>query len=255
MQDKVIIGVDLGGTNVTVGRIKGLQIEQLEKTFITAKSEDMNVVLNEVIETIEKVFTDEVAGIGVGVPSLVDADTGIVYDVQNIPSWKEVHLMKILEKRFGVPVFVENDANCFAAGEKFFGKAQNAKNFVGLIIGTGMGAGIVINDHLYSGKNCGAGEFGMLPFKDSIFEEYCSGQYFQNNYNIKGQDLYNRAKEGDAEALQIFREFGRNLGVGITAILYSLDPELIVLGGSVSKSYEFFRILCGDNWQISHING
>lgn len=241
MQDKVIIGVDLGGTNVTVGRIKGMQIEQLEKTFISSKDEDGNVILQEVIDTIEKVFNDEVVGIGVGVPSLVDSEIGVVYDVQNIPSWKEIHLKDILEKRFNVPVFVENDANCFAAGEKFFGKAKNVANFVGLIIGTGMGAGIIINHHLYSGKNCGAGEFGMLPFRDSIFESYCSGQYFQKNFNMSGEELYNRAHKGDPEAIEIFCEFGRNLGIGITAILYSLDPELIILGGSVSKSYEFFQ--------------
>ena len=241
MQDKVIIGVDLGGTNVTVGRIKEGEIEQLEKTFISAKNIDENVVLQEVIMTIKKVFTDDVVGIGVGVPSIVDFEKGIVYDVQNIPSWKEVHLKYILENQFKVPVYVENDANCFAAGEKFYGKAKDVSNLVGLIIGTGMGAGIIINDHLYSGRNSGAGEFGMLPFRESNFEAYCSGQFFENNYSIKGEELYKKAQAGNRESLRIFNEFGQNLGVGITAILYSIDPEMIVLGGSVSKSYEFFK--------------
>jgi len=241
MQDKVVIGVDLGGTNVTVGRINGMELEQLEKTFISAKTDNPQVVIDEITETIKKVLTDNVVGIGIGVPSLVDAETGVVFDVQNIPSWKEVHLKTIIEKKFNLPVFIENDANCFAAGEKFFGKAQEVDNFVGLIVGTGMGAGIFINGHLYAGQNCGAGEFGMLPYKDSIFESYCSGQYFMDNYDCKGEELYNRAKNGDQEALTIFDDFGRNLGVGITAILYALDPEMIVLGGSVSKSYEFFK--------------
>ncbi len=241
MQDKVIIGVDLGGTNVTVGRIEGLEIVRLEKTFISADNDNGQVVIDEVIDTISKVFTDQVAGIGVGVPSLVDSEKGVVHDVQNIPAWKEIPLKSILENKFNVPVYIENDANCFAAGEKFFGKAKNADNFVGLVIGTGMGGGIFINGHLYSGENCGAGEFGMLPFKESVFEAYCCGQYFQDFYDIKGEELYKRAKQGDAEALAIFRDFGRNLGIGITAILYAFDPEMIVLGGSVSKSWEFFQ--------------
>ena len=241
MQDKVIIGVDLGGTNVTVGRIKGMQIEQLEKKNISARHKDEEIVINEVIETIEKVYTNEVEGIGVGVPSLVDSNRGIVYDVQNIPAWKEVNLKDIIENKFEVSAFIENDANCFAAGEKFFGKARTAKNFVGLIIGTGMGAGIFINNHLYTGNNCGAGEFGMLPFRDDIFESYCSGQYFTKNYNVRGEELFRRAKAGNQEARTIFNEFGRNLGVGIIAILYSIDPEMIVLGGSVSKSFEYFK--------------
>ena len=241
MQDKLVIGVDLGGTNVTVGRFNGGELEQLEKKFISAKAEKPEVVLGEIIETIQKVFTEKVVGIGIGVPSLVDGDSGIVYDVQNIPSWKEVHLKSIIEEKFKVPVYIENDANCFAAGEKYFGKAQDVNNFVGLIVGTGMGAGIFVNGHLYTGQNCGAGEFGMLPYKDKVFESYCSGQYFIDNYDCKGEELYTRAKNGDEEALLIFADFGRNLGVGITAILYALDPEMIVLGGSVSKSYEFFK--------------
>ncbi len=241
MQDKVIIGVDLGGTNVTVGRIEGMEIVKLEKTFITANNDNGQVIIDEVIDTISKVFTGEVAGIGVGVPSLVDSQKGVVYDVQNIPAWTEVPLKSLLEDKFNVPVYIENDANCFAAGEKFFGKAENARNFVGLIIGTGMGAGIFIDGHLYSGENCGAGEYGMFSYKESVFEAYCCGQYFENFYDIKGEELYNRAKQGDEEAITIFRDFGRNLGIGITAILYALDPEMIVLGGSVSKSWDFFQ--------------
>ncbi|MBN2281707.1 MAG: ROK family protein [Candidatus Marinimicrobia bacterium] len=256
MQDKIVIGVDLGGTNVAVGRINGMEMEQLEKKLISARDKNQETVLHEVIETIEKVYNDQVDGIGIGVPSLVDGEKGIVYDVQNIPSWKEVHLKEILQQRFKVPVFIGNDANCFAAGEKFFGKAREVENFVGLVIGTGMGAGVFINGHLYTGQNCGAGEFGMLPYKDKIFESYCSGQYFVENYKIKGEELYHRAKNGDSEALQIFNEFGKNLGVGITAILYALDPEMIIIGGSVSQSFEFFQKRMWDQLQgfaYSHV--
>ncbi len=241
MQDKTIIGVDLGGTNVTVGKVDGLEISQLEKKFISANHTDQNVVLKEITDTIDKVYDNTVDGIGVGVPSLVDSEKGIVYDVQNIPAWKEVFLKSILEEKYNVPVYIENDANCFAAGEKYFGAGQDEDNMIGLIIGTGMGAGIFINGHLYTGRNSGAGEFGMLPFRESVFESYCSGQFFVENYGLKGETVYKLAKKGDQNALSMFNELGQNLGIGIMAILYAFDPDLIILGGSVSKSYDFFQ--------------
>ncbi len=240
MQEKVIIGVDLGGTNVSVGRIGGLVIEKKSKINISADQNE-ELVVSEIIETIKKVFTENVQGIGVGVPGVVDSVNGIVYDVQNIPSWKEVQLKDILTKHFNVPVYIENDANCFAVGEKYFGKAMNYQNCVGLILGTGMGAGIIINNHLYSGKNCGAGEFGMLPYKESNYEAYCSGQFFRKKYTMDGADVFKKAELGDKKAIDIFREFGENLGNGIKAILYTLDTDMIVLGGSVSKSYKYFK--------------
>src|SRR5690606_24955530 len=112
------------------------------------------------------------------VPSVVDVDKGIVYDVQNIPSWKEVPLKAIMEERYGVPVQVNNDANCFALGEKYFGQGRDSKAFIGLTLGTGLGAGIILNDKLYAGPNCGAGEFGMVPYLDYHYEYYASGQFF-----------------------------------------------------------------------------
>jgi glucokinase len=83
----------------------------------------------------------------------VDVEKGIVYSVINIPSWHEVPLKQILEDRFGLPVFVNNDANCFAMGELYYGSGRGYRHLVGLIVGTGLGAGIVVNGRLYSGAN------------------------------------------------------------------------------------------------------
>jgi glucokinase len=198
-------------------------------------------VIEEVGAAIDRVFDPDVAGIGVGVPSVVDVEKGIVYDVQNIPSWKEVPLKDVLEKRFGRPVYVNNDANCFAIGEKYFGRGQKFRHLVGLIIGTGLGAGIVLNDRLYSGPNCGAGEFGMIPYKDSILEHYCSGQYFVRAHGVRGEDLFVKASQGDPEALEIFNRFGSYLGDALMIIMLAVDPEAIILGGSVSRSFSLFE--------------
>jgi len=235
-----ILGIDLGGTNVRVGRVKNDSIEKIATTKITSDGTE-EIILNEICQTIDNVIQTDVKGIGVGVPSVIDIKNGIVYDVQNIPSWKEVHLKEYLEKKYNIPTYINNDANCFAVGEKYFGKAKEYENVVGLIIGTGLGAGLILNNKLYSGQNCGAGEFGMITFKEHNYEYYCSGQFFSLGHSIKGTILYEMAKRSESKALQIFSEFGSNLGEAIKLILYTIDPQMIVLGGSLSKSFAFFK--------------
>lgn len=241
MQNNIVLGVDLGGTNIRVGKIKDNNIIDLYSQRISSQSDDEQVVIDEVISSIEKVFDESVVGIGIGVPSVVDNDTGIVYDVQNIPSWKAVPLRDIVTDRFKVPVFINNDANCFVAGEKYFGKVKSYKNIVGLIMGTGFGAGLILNNKLYNGTNCGAGEFGMVSYRESIYESYCCGQFFANEYNLTGEEVYNLAAAGDKKGLQVFEEFGYHIGNALKMMLFTVDPEIIVLGGSVSKAFKFFE--------------
>jgi len=235
-----IIGVDLGGTNARAGLIENNSLVNVESIPITKTMNAMDVV-DDITNLIERLSASEIDGIGVGVPSVVDVEKGIVYDVQNIPSWKEVPLKKLLEAKLHVPVYVNNDANCFAIGEKYFGKGKDHDNVVGLIVGTGLGAGIIINSKLYAGRNCGAGEFGCVAYRDKNYEYYCSGQFFTNVYHTTGEELFEKAKRGDKEAVRIFSEFGANLGQAIKLIMYTIDPEIIILGGSVSKSFEMFK--------------
>jgi glucokinase len=240
MARETIIGIDLGGTKVSIGRVEDGRIVRHVSAAVTAQGSEQQVV-DEVVGTLEQVFDPDVVGIGVGVPSVVDVDKGIVYDVQNIPAWKAVGVKEILERRFGRPVYVNNDANCFAVGEKYFGKGKKYHHLVGLIVGTGLGAGIILNGRLYSGPNCGAGEFGMIPYKDSILEHYASGQYFTRSHSIRGEEVHSRAQRGDRKALAIFESFGAFFGDAIITIMLAVDPEAIILGGSVSKDLPFFE--------------
>jgi glucokinase len=240
MKEKSIIGVDLGGTNIRVGKVNKNNIIDVYSQQITANGSEEKI-LSEIINSIYKIFDDSVLGIGVGVPSVVDIKTGIVYDVQNIPSLKEVKLKKILEEEFEAPTYINNDANCFAAGEKYFGAGKNYNDIVGLIIGTGLGAGIYTDGKLYCGANCGAGEFGMLPYKDGVYEDYCSGKYFTNNLKTTGEKIFLNAEKGDKDAIKIFSDFGTNLGHAVSAILLTIDPEIIILGGSVSIAFKYFK--------------
>jgi len=237
---KTVIGVDLGGTNVRAGRVEGQKITAASSRAISSRAA-AGIVVDEIFATIDEVFDKNAAGIGIGVPSIVDVERGIVFTVENIPSWKEVHLKDMLEKRFKVPAFVNNDANCFALGEFYFGKGRGSRHMVGLIIGTGIGAGIIVNGHLYAGANCGAGEIGTIPYKDRTIEYYASGSAFKFVYNENGGDLFERASRGDAYALEIFARHGYEVGHAIMTALYAYDPEIIVLGGSVSKALPFYE--------------
>jgi glucokinase len=144
-------------------------------------------------------------------------------------------------QRFSTPVYVNNDANCFAIGVHKFGVGRPYKNMVGITLGTGVGGGIVINGQLFSGINSAAGEWCSVPYLDKNFESYCSGKFFQNHYNSKPKALAKLALQGDPTANRAFEEFGHHLGELLKVILYSLAPEAIVLGGSIRKTYPLFK--------------
>ncbi|WP_337968257.1 ROK family protein [uncultured Flavobacterium sp.] len=238
MSERKIIGVDMGGTKIHTSLILGKEIIS-ECILDTPAKESEKVVLDRLIKAIEQVYQPGCEGIGIGVPSVVDWKEGIVYDVVAIPSWKEVHVKKILEDHFKIPVYVNNDSNCFALGENFFGKGIDTANFVGVTIGTGLGSGIIIENKLYQGVNTGAGEIGSISYKDGIIEQYCASEFFISR-GLDGEELYLKAKKGDPEALEIFKDYGKNLSEVVKIVLYAYDPETIILGGSISNAYEFF---------------
>lgn len=113
MDHKAVIGIDLGATNIRGGLVNGKEITGIHAMPVRSKGA-VEEVLEDIFSIADPLMNGEVNGIGIGVPSVVDVEKGIVYDVQNIPSWKEVPLKAIMEERYKVPVFVNNDANCFA---------------------------------------------------------------------------------------------------------------------------------------------
>lgn len=236
-----LIGIDLGGTKVNVGLVENGKVVDKRYSLIPADSDNVMDVVNVIVEKVKELPLDGVSGIGIGIPGLVDKENGIAYDVMNIKAWKKVELRKLLESELMIPVYMDNDANCFAMGEYQFTAGKLVKSMVGLAIGTGMGAGIVNDGRLLKDACGGAGEFGMISYLDADYERYCSGQFFKNKYNTNGEVMAERAREGDEEAKNAFNEFGRHLGNAIKMIKYAIDPEKIVIGGSVSKSHELFE--------------
>ena len=239
MTNNKYLGVDIGGTKVQVGVVQAGKLIQ-EAHFETSATAPQEQILAELAQGLAPLVAG-VAGIGIGVPGLVDEENGIVHNVQNIPSWREVHLKQYLASYFSKPVYLTNDANAFAVGEKMYGQGRPYANLVGLALGTGLGAGIIINHQVYSGTLSSAGEFGCIPYRDKTLEDYCSGKFFGQRTGRAGAAWHALAEQGDAEALALFAEFGRHLGRAIHIILYTLSPEAIFLGGSVSRGFDYFR--------------
>lgn len=233
------IGVDLGGTKIRAGVI-GPDNKVVESRTECCRSDSSKEgVIAQIADLISTYFNDGTELIGIGVPAIVDAD-GVVYDCVNIPSWDRVELKAELEKRFGVPVKVNNDCNCFALGVHASEISRDYRDLVCMTLGTGVGAGIILDGKLYTGRNCGAGEIGTIQYKGSNYESWCSSNFFHMK-GITGKDAFTAAEAGDPEALKVWDEFGFHVGELLKMCLFAYDPEAIVIGGSISNAYKYFE--------------
>ncbi len=232
------LSIDLGGTNIRIAQVENGKCMNRTSVSCPAQAES-DTLLNVLSQLIQSRMTSTVTGIGVGVPSIVDAEKGIVYNATNISSWKEVHLKEFLEDKFRMQVAVENDCNCFALGEYIYGTDQSCRNMVGITLGTGIGSGIIIDGKLYGGQYRGAGEIGSLPYLDSDFEHYCSSGFFVQK-GTTGAAAASQADLHDPEALELWKEFGRHLGNMLKAVLFAYAPQVIVLGGGIASGFPLF---------------
>lgn len=237
---KNVIGIDLGGTSIDCGRIEEARIAG-HLTTATQGHIGGQKTLDLLKSLIAELITEETEAVGIGVPSVVDRDKGIVYNVQNIAGWDEVHLKEAIEAEFGIPVFVDNDANCFAYGEKIYGKGQRFRNFVGVTLGTGLGAGIIQDHRLLSDANCGSGEFGEIPYMGTRLEEFCGSRFFPATAGLSGKKLAEKARNGEEAALKVFDEYGKHLAYLVKIIVLVLDPQAIIFGGSIARSFDLFK--------------
>jgi glucokinase len=239
MTPSPVIGIDLGGTNCRGGIIEENELHQLLSKKINSKG-SAEEVRDELFSFTDQLMHEKVKAIGIGVPGLVNRAEKMVYDVVYIPSWKKVPLQQWMEGRYRIPVFINNDANCFALGEYYFGKGKGHHSMIGVTLGTGLGTGLILQNKLYEGQSGGAGEFGMVDYLDHTVEYYSSGQFFQNVHQIDGEIVFENAKKGDPHSLKMYDELGTHFGNAIKTMLYALDVDLIVIGGSVRYGYPYF---------------
>ena len=236
-----LIGVDLGGTKVAAGKVTGTTLTKQVLEKLDQSSQDPMDAVEIIARLIRKLMDDRVGGIGVGVPGLVDRQSGTVYDVLNIPNWKEIPLGSILEERFGIPVHIDNDSNCFAMGEYRYGTFSGHRDFVGITLGTGMGAGIIKNGTLIPDAHCCSGEFGTISYLDGIYEHYTGSFFFSRTYGKSGEEMAAAAARRDSKALKAFEEYGGHLGNAIKTIIMAVDPPLVIIGGSLAKAHSYYE--------------
>ena len=239
MQQTSLVVIDLGGTKINFGLYRAGHIEHnIVKPFDATLSVKDSILF--IKQCIDEIKASDTRGIAIGVPSIVDVKQGIVFDAANIKSWEKVYLKDELEALLKLPVYINNDVNCFVQGEHLLKQSEGFQDMVGLCLGTGLGSGIVLQNNVYSGVNGCAGEVGNFSYLDSCLDDYCSGQFFKNNYFESGEILAKKAHAGDKEALAAFEQFGQHLSVAISHLMLILDPQIIVIGGSVAKSFDLF---------------
>lgn len=238
--NRMLLGIDIGGTTINMGLVKGSDIVVKKTVPSFAKEWNKQQTLDYLCEQISGIITPEVEHIGIGVPTLVDPARGIAYQAANIPSWDEVNIKAAVEKRFGIPVSVNNDSNCFALGAAAMLGARE-KVVVGITLGTGLGVGVIVDGKLLDGTHCGVGEIGALPYNGHDYEEFCSKKFFTARH-IGGKEAYDQAENGSPDALAAFEEFGRHLGEFLAVVMYAYDADRIILGGGVANSYKHFKV-------------
>ena len=246
---KNVVGVDLGGTNIKVALVtkKGRIIRKCETP--TEARKGTKAVINNIISAINEVKSGKILGIGIGSPGPMDYKKGIIANPVNLP-FRNVPLKKIMQKNFSLPVFLDNDANCFALGEAIFGAGKKYQNVVSITLGTGVGGGVIIDKKIYHGRG-NAAELGHMTIKfDGLkarshnhgdIEEYVSARGISRIFGGSNPYSISRlALAGNKKAIKAFEEMGYYLGIELANIIYAFDPDIIVVGGKISNSWKFF---------------
>lgn len=262
-----ILGIDVGGTTIKFGVVQESKTIY-ELTLPTYAYENPNKVLSQLKSGVKKIFevydTSKFLGIGIGFPGKVDTETGIVTSAPNFKNWKKIQVRKSLNS-YKLPIFIDNDANCAALGELYFGAGKNYNNFIMVTLGTGVGGGIILNKKLFRGESGGAGEIGHISIdysgpkckcgRKGCVEAYAGNSYIKqrtiqklNEYPdslilklvehnleaIEPKVIYEAAKKNDELAIKILEETGYYLGIGLANIANTLDVKTFIIGGGTS---------------------
>lgn len=241
MPGKNIIGIDLGGTKCAIARFANPAMIQEDYRQIPTRAHDgFSAVLDDIVEAVMQMRTPDTLAIGIGVPGLVRQPDGVVLNAPNISESKDIPVKKILEERLGLPVFVGNDANCFVLAEARLGSAKGYKTVIGITFGTGVGGGIVIDGKLFEGAHGYAAEIGhmlMIPGhppyetddKRGEVEQFLSGTAMGKRCTAASTpEDYLEGAVCSFMQPEIFRE----VAWLCTNLIYLLDPDVIVFGGS-----------------------
>ena len=246
-----LIGVDLGGTAIKLGRFSqsGELLADLEVP--TPQPPLPGAVVIAIVEAIQRLDPDRLAPVvGVGLPGPMDASGRVARVCINLPGWQQVPLAEWLEPQLQREVTLANDGNCALMGEAWRGAAQGFSDVLLLTLGTGVGGGVLLGGQLFTGHGGAAAEPGLIsvdpegPLCNSgnrgSLEQFCSIAGLGRLSSLPPRQLSDRAAAGDAEALEVWRRYGRWLGIGLSSLIYVLTPELVLIGGGLSAASEHF---------------
>ena len=271
MKRDLVIGVDLGGTNVNSavvddgGRISHRAWQSISGSRTAGEVIDRLVTCIEM--TMDSCGRGRVAGVGVGTPGLIPEDSGIVVYAPNVPEWVDLPLQSILRERLGLPVAIENDANAAAIGEHWVGSAAGKANVICITLGTGVGGAIIMNNEVWRGSNGAGGEIGHMTVVENgrmcgcgapgCLEAYASATAIAeqarellhgdrksvlrersggNLDRIDAAMVAEAAGQGDDTAREVMHRSATLLGTAVSSLTNLLNPELIVIGGGVIKA-------------------
>ena len=246
-----VIGIDLGGTAIKLGRFdaEGQCLQSL--TVKTPQPATPEAVTTAMVAAIAAVDPDhQTRAIGVGTPGPADGAGRIARVAINLSGWQDVPLANWVEDKTGRPAVLANDANCAGLGEAWIGAARGYQNVILLTLGTGVGGAVILNGQLFVGHTGAAGELGLITLdpqgppcnsgNQGSLEQHCSIQAVRRQAGCEPGELAERAKAGNPEALAFWQQYGRNLGAGLASLIYVLTPEAIVIGGGISAGADLF---------------
>ncbi len=270
--NKYSIGVDIGGTNITVALVteKGKIIRKIR--FPTRVEEGKTKIIKRIVKALDEVMkglrSNSIEGIGIGAAGDIDQDRGIVRFSPNL-FWKNVPLVRSIKKKFNVKVVLDNDANAAAWGTYILETKRKVKNLLCITLGTGVGGGLIINGKIYHGASGSAGEIGHITLNPQgqrcrcgnygCLETYIGSAYIVkkavkeirkgerslikklaggNLQSITSQTIQAAALKGDKLARRIWQEAGEYLGIALSGVINLLNPGVIVFGGGVARAEE-----------------
>ncbi|MFA9559388.1 ROK family glucokinase [Evansella sp. AB-rgal1] len=270
--DKLLVGVDIGGTTVKLSIIDIHGVMKTKWEIPTNTSEGGTFIVSDIAHSVEdklialQIEKDSVQGIGIGAPGFIDVGKGIIFEAVNI-GWKNFHLKDEMEKAINIPTFVDNDANLAAVGEMWQGAGHGAKNLLCVTLGTGVGGGIIAGGEIIHGESGMAGEIGHITsvtengapcncgkkgcletvasatgiarLATELLSEYSSStlqEIYNQNGTLTSKDVFDAAQEKDALAVNVVNQSAKYLGFALGNLANALNPETIVIGGGVSKA-------------------
>ncbi|MBI4495970.1 MAG: ROK family protein [Deltaproteobacteria bacterium] len=271
--EPVVIGLDVGGTFLKGGLVdrRGRILRRLRRPAeaLRGRRRSLENVFSILRELETGPFFGEIKAIGIGAPGLIDLRRGIVSTSPNFPEWRNLPLRRLLAAKFTPPVFLENDANAAALGEKWMGAARGLKDFCLITLGTGVGGGLVLGGEVWHGADGMAGEIGHMTIDPAgplclcgnrgCLEMYASANALRRMVlearsagrtsrffhrvdagPLDGETIHRGARDGDRLCREAFRRMGSALGIGISNLVNLLNVEGVILGGALAAAWRFF---------------